>query len=205
MSPSLPTFYPVMPDTDWVELVLKAGAKLVQLRLKNTPPRKRETEIRRALTLAEQYKASLVINDYWQEAIEYGGRFIHLGQEDLAAADLAAIKSAGLRLGISTHDKQELRQALAAEPDYIALGPIWETRLKKMKWAPQGLQRVREWAELIYPLPLVAIGGITLERAPLVIEAGATSAAVVTDIITHPDPYQHAQNWIAALCPRVAS
>ena len=87
--------------------------------------------------------------------------------------------------------------ALAAGPDYVALGPIWETRLKVMKWAPQGLARIADWKRRIGPLPLVAIGGITPERAVAVVDAGAQSVAVITDFITHPDPKARIATWLA--------
>ena len=127
-----------------------------------------------------------------------GADYVHLGQEDLAAADVAAIKQAGLKLGISTHSEEELAIALAAKPDYVALGPIYETRLKVMKWAPQGLERIREWKRRIGSLPLVAIGGITPERAPGVMAAGADSVAVITDFVTHPDPEARIREWVAS-------
>ena len=78
---------------------------------------------------------------------------------------MPAIQAKGVRLGISTHSDEELAIALAAKPDYVALGPIYETRLKVMKWAPQGLDRIADWKTRIGGLPLVAIGGITPERA----------------------------------------
>src|SRR5690606_27690672 len=125
-----------------------------------------------------------------------GADYVHLGQEDLAAADVQALKARGVKIGISTHTVEELETALAAEPDYVALGPIWETRLKVMRFAPQGLDRIREWKARIGSLPLVAIGGITPERAPSVIEAGARSAAVITDFFTHPDPEARIRTWL---------
>jgi thiamine-phosphate pyrophosphorylase len=120
-----------------------------------------------------------------------------LGQEDLAAADVAAIKAAGLKLGVSTHDERELDIALAVDPDYVALGPVWETRLKVMKWAPQGLERVRRWKQRIGPIPLVGIGGITPERADSVLAAGADSCAVITDFVTHAEPAARIVEWVA--------
>jgi thiamine-phosphate pyrophosphorylase len=139
----------------------------------------------------------LIVNDHWQAAIDEGADYIHLGQEDLAAADLAAIRAAGLRFGISTHDEAELETALAAKPDYVALGPIYETKLKAMKWAPQGLARVTQWRRRIGTLPLVAIGGITPELAGGVLAAGASSLAVITDYITNPDPELRIKTWLA--------
>jgi thiamine-phosphate pyrophosphorylase len=101
-----------------------------------------------------------------------------------------------VRIGLSSHSPEELEIALAAGPDYIALGPIWETRLKAMKWAPQGLERIGEWKRRMGAIPLVAIAGITVERAPLVLKAGADSAAVITDFITHADPEARVRQWL---------
>ncbi|MEP0507933.1 MAG: thiamine phosphate synthase, partial [Aurantimonas coralicida] len=123
------------------------------------------------------------------------------GQEDLAEADRAAIRAAGLKLGVSTHDSAELAVALAAEPDYVALGPVWQTKLKVMKWAPQTPERLGVWRQRIGDLPLVAIGGITVERLPLVFAQGADSAAVVTDVTRAADPEARAREWLAATAP----
>ncbi len=191
-------FYPVLPDIDWLDRLVPRGVRFVQLRLKDAPEDEVRRQITRAMALCARHDAQLVVNDYWRAAIELGADFVHLGQEDLAAADVPAIRAAGIRLGVSTHDRDELAKALAVQPDYIALGPIYETKLKKMKWAPQGLERIGEWKAAI-PCPLVAIGGITVERLPSVLAAGADSIAVVTDLITHPDPEARTREWLAAL------
>ncbi len=191
-------FYPVLPDITWLERLVPLGVRFVQLRLKDAPQDEVRRQITRALELCSEHGAQLVVNDYWREAIELGADFVHLGQEDLAAADLPAIRAACIRFGISTHDRAELAAALAAGPDYVALGPIYETKLKVMKWAPQGLDRVRAWKAAI-PCPLVAIGGITVERAPEVLAAGADSIAVVTDLVTARDPEARTRQWLAVL------
>ena len=126
---------------------------------------------------------------------------MHLGQEDLADADLSAIRQAGLRLGLSTHDHRELATALEANPDYVALGPVYQTILKKMKWAPQGLERLAEWKKRVGQRPLVAIGGLNPERLAGVFDHGADSAAVVTDIIRNADPEARTRDWLAATAP----
>lgn len=190
-------FYPVVPDATWVARLAPLGVKTIQLRLKGASDREIRRQIAASLELCEENGCQLIVNDYWRQAIELGADYIHLGQEDLAAADLPAIKRARLQLGISTHDHDELDIALKAEPDYVALGPIYETKLKKMKWQPQGLERISEWKALI-TCPLVAIGGITVERAAEVFEAGADSIAVVTDIITHADPEARVREWLVA-------
>jgi len=197
----LDPFYLIVDSSAWIERLVPLGVKLVQLRIKEMDEAALREEIRRARKICAGHDCQLIVNDYWRLAIEEDCDFVHLGQEDLATADLAAIKRAGLRLGLSTHDDAELATALAAEPDYIALGPIYPTILKKMKWAPQGLDRIAEWKERLAPLQLVAIGGLTPERISGVFERGADSAAVVTDILLNPDPEARTRVWIAATAP----
>lgn len=197
---ALDPFYPVLPDAAWVARIAVQGAKFIQLRIKDMPPHAIKVEIARSLEVASAHRCQLVVNDYWREAIDLGADFVHLGQGDLAGADIAAIRAAGIKLGISTHDLAELDTALAAAPDYVALGPIYPTKLKAMPWAPQGLARIAEWRSKIV-CPLVAIGGITLERGSGVLAAGASSAAVVTDIVMSDDPEQRTRDWIAATDP----
>jgi thiamine-phosphate pyrophosphorylase len=197
---TLDPFYPILPDTDWLKRLLPLGLKLVQLRIKDEPPETVRAEIATSTQLCRAHGCQLVVNDYWREAIEAGADFVHLGQEDLASADLASIKRAGIKLGISTHNEGELTTALKAEPDYVALGPIYETKLKQMPWAPQGLARVAEWRNKARR-PLVAIGGIALETVASVLEAGASSAAVITDIVTNLNPEERTRSWIAATSP----
>jgi thiamine-phosphate pyrophosphorylase len=194
----LDPFYPILDSADWIARLLPCGLRLVQLRVKDRPREDIRREIAAAKALCDRAGAQLIVNDYWQEAIDLSCDFIHLGQEDLARADLAAIRRAGLRLGISTHDEAELAHALDAEPDYVALGPIYPTILKQMKFAPQGLDRIGEWKRRIGAIPLVAIGGITLARVEGVLAAGADSAAVVTDITLNADPEQRTRDWVKA-------
>ncbi len=194
----LDPFYLIVDSADWIERLVPLGVKLVQLRVKDRSEAELRQEIRRSKAVCLAYGCQLIVNDYWQLAIEEACDFIHLGQEDLADADLDAIRRAGLKLGVSTHDVAELDTALAVTPDYVALGPVWPTILKKMKWQPQGVERVADWKRRIGTLPLVAIGGITAERAPLVLDQGATAAAVVTDITLHQNPEMRTRQWLAA-------
>jgi thiamine-phosphate pyrophosphorylase len=196
----LDPFYPLIPDTKWLERLLPLGIKLVQLRIKDEPPGVIRAEIGNAMALCAAHGCELVINDYWRDAIDAGASFVHLGQEDLAAADLRAIRGANIKIGVSTHSHEELDQALAAAADYVALGPIYATTLKAMPWAPQGLPRLSDWRARI-ACPLVAIGGITFGRAPIVLAAGADSVAVITDIVTSQDPEARVKNWIEATAP----
>jgi thiamine-phosphate pyrophosphorylase len=197
MPDGLDLFYPIVPDLAWLKRLVPLGVRTIQLRLKDAPPERVRREIADSLELCRRHRCQLIVNDYWREALDLGADYIHLGQEDLAAADLDAIQAKRVRLGISTHSLEELDTALAAKPTYIALGPIYETRLKAMKWAPQGLARITDWKARIGGLPLVAIGGITPERAPAVAAAGADSIAVITDFFTNPDPEARVREWLA--------
>ncbi|ESZ14408.1 MULTISPECIES: thiamine phosphate synthase [unclassified Mesorhizobium] len=192
----LDPFYLIVDSAAWIERLAPLGVRLVQLRVKNLAEAALRAEIRKAKALCARYKCQLIINDFWRLAIEEDCDFIHLGQEDLQAADLTRIRAAGLRLGLSTHDHLELETALAARPDYIALGPVYSTILKQMKWAPQGLKRLGEWKRRIAPTPLVAIGGLNPDRIEGVFGAGADSAAVVTDITLDADPEARTREWV---------
>ncbi|MEK1929657.1 MAG: thiamine phosphate synthase [Pararhizobium sp.] len=192
----LDPFYLIVDSADWIDRLVPFGVKLVQLRMKDCAETELRESIRRAKATCAAHGCQLIVNDYWQLAIDEGCDFVHLGQEDLAVADLAAIRAGGLKLGLSTHDDTELETALAAEPDYVALGPVWPTILKKMKWAPQGLDKLGNWKARIGGLPLVAIGGINADRIDRVFAHGADSAAVVTDITLNADPEARTLEWI---------
>jgi thiamine-phosphate pyrophosphorylase len=195
---SLPRVYPIVDSAAWVQRLAPLGVRLLQLRIKDQPASWVAEQIVAARGLCRAAGIQLVINDYWQQALQLGCDFVHLGQEDLAAADLPALRRAGVRLGVSTHDEAELEQALAVQPDYVALGPVYPTTLKVMPWKPQGLARVGQWKRRLGALPLVAIGGITLARLPDVLAVGADAAAVVSDIVTAANPEAQAQRWLAA-------
>jgi thiamine-phosphate pyrophosphorylase len=193
----LDVFYPIVPDAGWLARLVPLGVRTVQLRIKDAPRDEVARQIATSLEVVRAHGCQLIVNDYWREAIDAGADWVHLGQEDLAAADLAAIKAAGMRIGISTHSEAELEIALAAAPAYVALGPVYETKLKAMKWAAQGLDRVRQWKARVGDKPLIAIGGITPQRAPAVLAAGALSVAVITDFMTAPDPERRVRDWLA--------
>ena len=192
----LDPFYLIVDSAAWIERLIPLGVRLVQLRIKDMDEDLLRAEIRKARALCARHNCQLIINDHWRLAIEEGCDFVHLGQEDLQSADLAQIRAAGTGLGLSTHDHAELQTAMAAKPDYIALGPVYPTILKKMKWAPQGLERISEWKSRVAPTPLVTIGGLNPDRLGGVFDAGADSAAVVTDITLNPDPEARVNEWI---------
>ncbi|ODT96784.1 MAG: thiamine-phosphate diphosphorylase [Rhodanobacter sp. SCN 67-45] len=193
---AFPAFYPIVDSADWVGRLAPLGVRLLQLRIKEQPPELIRREVRAALAICRARHVQLAVNDHWQIALDEGADFIHLGQQDLLAADLPAIRARGVKLGISTHDHAELERALALAPDYVALGPIYPTTLKAMPWAPQGLPRIGEWKRRIGARPLVAIGGITLERAAGCFDAGADSVAMVSDVTRHPDPTLRVTDWV---------
>lgn len=198
---SLDPFYLIVDSSEWLTRLLPLGVKLVQLRVKDRPEAEARAEIVRARDLCRAAGAQLVVNDYWRLAIDEGCDFVHLGQEDLAGADVAALRRHGISLGVSTHDDAELDRALAVSPDYVALGPVWPTLLKEMKFGPQGLDRLTIWKKRVGDIPLVAIGGITPGRACLALAAGADSACVVTDILRAQDPASRTVEWITMTAP----
>ncbi|MFV1441793.1 thiamine phosphate synthase [Phaeobacter sp. JH20_36] len=194
-------FYLIVGHVSQLELLVPHGVRLVQLRLKDLPEPEIRRQIARARDFCAVHGAQLVVNDYWQAALDLNCSFVHLGQEDMDTADFEALRRKGVRFGLSTHDEAELERALAHGPEYVALGPVYETLLKQMKWAPQGLDRVRRWKAMAGDTPLVAIGGLTPERLPGVFAAGADSAAVVTDIQQAANPEARTLEWIRA-CAR---
>jgi thiamine-phosphate pyrophosphorylase len=191
-------FYPVVDSVAWVSRLAKLGVGTVQLRAKDLDDDDALMLVRDALNAIKGTATKLVVNDYWRAAIEAGAQHLHLGQEDLADADIDAIRIAGLTLGVSTHDDDELANALRVKPDYVALGPIFFTTLKSMRFAPQGIPKITEWKKRIGSIPLVAIGGIKLEHAADIFAAGADSIAVVSDVTQNADPDARVGAWLDA-------
>jgi len=194
----LDRFYPIFDHPDWLARMLPLGVKLVQMRIKDLPADETRAALQRSKQLCDAAGAIMVVNDFWEMAIDLDCDWIHLGQEDLDDADMVAIRRAGLKIGISTHDEDELDRALAEQPDYVALGPVYPTILKKMKWVEQGLDRVQHWKNHIGELPLVGIGGMTIDRAAGVYAAGADIVSVVTDITFNEHPENRLTGWIKA-------
>ena len=191
-------FYPVVDSIAWVARLTRLGVGTIQLRAKNLDHADALRIVREALAVTRGTSTRLVVNDYWRAAIEARAEHVHLGQEDLTDADVKAIRAAGLSLGISTHDDAELKAALAAEPDYVALGPIFPTTLKAMRFAPQGVAKITEWKKRIGRILLVAIGGIKFEQAADIFAAGADSIAVVSDVTQNADPDARVRQWLGA-------
>lgn len=192
--------YPVVDTVEWIARLLEGGVKTLQLRVKDLPDEEVEPAIIEAIALGKKYQARLFINDYWHLAVKHQAYGVHLGQEDLDTADLAVIRQAGLRLGVSTHDDTEMARAVAVNPSYIALGHIFPTQTKDMPSAPQGLEELsRHIKQLDGRFPTVAIGGISIERAPSVLDCGVGSIAVVS-AITQAADWRAATAELLALC-----
>ena len=195
---TLDRFYPIFDNLSWLQRMVPLGIKLVQFRCKTLGGAQLSDAISRSKSICDSYGCVLVVNDYWQIAIDTGCSFVHLGQEDLDNADVPALRRAGIRLGISTHDAGELERALSLMPDYVALGPVYPTILKQMKWHEQGLEKVAEWKQRVGAVPLVGIGGMSVERAEGVFKAGADIVSVVTDITLNSAPEVRVQQWLEA-------
>ena len=182
--------YPVVDSVDWIARLLDWGVSTLQLRIKDPQATDLEQQIQQAIELGRRYQARLFINDYWQLAIKHGAYGVHLGQEDIQTADLDALRQAGLRLGISTHDAAELAEALALKPSYVALGHIFPTQTKEMPSQPQGLINLAAAVKQAGSTPTVAIGGISEERVADILATGVGSVALVSAISKASDPEQ---------------
>lgn len=187
--------YPVVDSVEWLRKLLPLGIDHIQLRIKHLSGSSLESEIQAGIILAKSYQAKLFINDYWQLAIQYGAYGVHLGQEDLDTADVAAIHAAGLRLGISTHCYYEVARAHTFQPSYIACGPVFPTTSKEMKFAPLGLQALARWRRTLQ-YPLVAIGGIDARNIRNVYAAKIDGAALISAITKAADPVSAAQELL---------
>ncbi|MXZ81414.1 MAG: thiamine phosphate synthase [Gammaproteobacteria bacterium] len=197
----LDPFYPILQSSGWMRRLVPRGVRLVQLRIKSEDVGAVRKEIAESLEICRQHDCLLIVNDHWRLAIELGCEAVHLGQEDLDGADLEAIAEAGIGIGVSTHSPDELDRALSVRPHYVALGPIYPTVLKKMPWAPQGLERIAKWKSRTGALPLVAIGGLNPERARAALEHGADIVSVVTDITLNPKPERRLEKWLEITRP----
>jgi hydroxymethylpyrimidine kinase/phosphomethylpyrimidine kinase/thiamine-phosphate diphosphorylase len=190
--------YAIVDSADWVDRVLAAGVKTVQLRIKDGAYPRLRDEIRRAVAASELFRAQLFVNDHWRIAIEERAYGVHLGQEDIANADLEQIANAGLRLGVSTHAYWEVCRAWAHTPSYIACGPIHQTAVKAMPWIPQGNANLGYWCNLL-PLPVVAIAGMDPTRTREARELGAAGVAVLSGITAATDPEGAVDTYVRSI------
>lgn len=187
-------FYPIVDSVMWIKKLINWGVTSIQLRIKNHPADLHE-QISQACQLCAKNRVQLFINDEWELAIKYGAYGVHLGQEDLNKCDLTRLQKSGLRLGISTHSYSELAWAMSVQPSYIALGPIFQTYSKPMRFAPQGFTVLRRWRELV-SCPLVAIGGITLENVSAVLSCGVDGISVISALTQAKEPQAICQQFL---------
>ena len=184
------TIYPIVDNLEHLKKLFDTGASLIQFRVKDKSQSDVFDLVKRAVKLSQKYSFSkLIINDYWEAAIECGAFGVHLGQEDIKYADLSTLRSSGLRLGISTHSFWEVSCALHLSPSYIACGPIFQTRVKKMPWLPQGIRNLSYWVRIL-PKPLVAIGGINLSNLESVKKTGVEIISLINGISSAVSPQQ---------------
>jgi len=188
-------FYPIVDDFNWVKKLILLGVKTIQLRIKNASQEKLIEQTKLSIEFAKQHHAALFINDYWELAIELNAYGVHLGQEDLDQTDLIRIQESGLRLGISTHSDSEIARARAYQPSYIAVGPIYPTTTKVMSFAPQGLEKLSRYRKT-FSCPMVAIGGMTLERLPQVLQTGVDGIAVISAITKADNLEAEIKKWL---------
>ena len=179
--------YAIVDSAAWIERLLAAGARTLQLRIKDGTPQHLSQEVRRSVQAARAAGAQLFINDHWQLALEHGAYGVHLGQEDIATADIAALRTAGMRLGISTHSVWEVSRAMALRPSYIACGPIHATTTKAMPWRPQGTDNLAYWCSVVRA-PVVAIAGMDEVRSQHAVRGGAAGVAVLRGIVQAAEP-----------------
>ena len=192
-------FYPVVPTADWVQRLLGWGVRTVQLRIKAADHSLAEidAQVQAAVEAGREVPgAQVFINDHWKLALAHDAYGVHLGQEDLNIADIEALRRAGLRLGLSTHTPAELARAHAVQPSYLAIGPIYPTTLKVMPYAPVGLAQLAQWVPQAAPYPVVAIGGISLDRLSGVLACGVDGVAVVSAVTLADDPAQAARDGL---------
>jgi thiamine-phosphate diphosphorylase len=185
------------------EAALRGGAQVIQVRMKGATSRALyEAVVQVARTVRRVPKARLVVNDRLDVGLAVDADAVHLGQGDLAPADArAALRAAGRRLvyGISTHDLSEARAAEAEGAAYIGFGPLFATRTKTDALAPRGLGDLAEVCAAV-SIPVIAIGGITIENAKSAADAGASGIAVISAVAGAAD-METAVRSLAALVP----
>ena len=174
---------------------LRGGARLLQVRVKSGTSTSFLTLAEDIVALAREYHATVIVNDRADIARMCGAAGVHVGQDDLTPADARAVLGSGL-IGVSTHDESQIEEAMLSVADYIAVGPIFDTVTKETGYGARGLELVRRAAGR--GKPIVAIGGVTLERAPAVIAAGASAVAVIGDVLGE-DPEARVRAYVHAL------
>ncbi len=208
MAFGLPKLYPItdrllsgLSHAEQVARLCEGGARLVQLREKVLPPRELYAEVFEALKVAGTFGAKLIVNDRVDVALGAGADGVHLGQDDMPPETARALVGAGRVVGFSTHGVEQASEAARLPVDYIAIGPVFSTKSKENPDPVVGLEGVRRVRAAVGDsVRLVAIGGITAERAREVLEAGADSVAVISALVSEPSEIaRRTREFIAAL------
>jgi thiamine-phosphate pyrophosphorylase len=187
-----------VPETECAQRLAAAGVRLLQYRNKQASARELFESSRRLSSLLIPQSVTFVVNDRADVALASEASGVHVGQEDLGAGAARSVIGVGKLLGVSTHNLDQFKDAVRTSADYVAVGPVFRTSTKANPDPVVGIELIRRLRRLTEK-PIVAIGGITLERAAEVIQAGADSVAVIRDILLAPDPGQRARNYIELL------
>ena len=190
--------YPIVDRAAWVDRLTRCGVDMIQIRVKDMTGEALEREITEAVAIAKRTNCRLYVNDHWQLALKLKAYGVHIGQDDLPTTDLVALQAAGVRLGLSTHGYAEIARSLAVLPSYLAIGTLFTSPSKSFAHDPLGLDRFATMRRLV-PVPVVAIGGITLERAHDVREAGADGIAVISDVTKATNVEARVKAWLTRL------
>ena len=177
---------------------LHGGARVIQLRAKHLPSARFLEHADAMVRAAEPYAAAIVINDRVDVALLSGAAGAHVGQDDALPSDARRLLGADALIGHSTHTVAQIEAAAAEPVSYIAIGPVFGTATKATGYEPVGLAMVAEAVRRSRGVPVVAIGGITLDTAPDVIAAGASSVAIITDLLSG-DPAARTAAYVRAL------
>ena len=183
---------------DCAQELAAAGVRLLQYRNKSASARELLETSRELVSSLESSRTALIVNDRPDVAALAGAKGVHVGQDDLDAAQARGVVGKEMWVGTSTHSLEQFRRAAATSADYIAVGPIFTTTSKANPDPVVGVELIRE-VRALTDKPIVGIGGITLERAKAVIDAGADSVAVISDILLAKNPSERARQYLDVL------
>jgi thiamine-phosphate pyrophosphorylase len=187
-----------IPETECAQKLADAGVHLLQYRNKAASPRELFESSRKLISLLAPLKVSVVVNDRADVSALAGADGVHVGQEDLDVEKARQVVGRKKLVGTSTHNLEQFQRAAASSADYIAVGPIFPTGTKSNPDPVVGTELIRK-VRLLTDKPIVAIGGITLEHAAGIIESGADSVAVISDILRADEPGMRARQYIDLL------
>jgi thiamine-phosphate pyrophosphorylase len=186
------------PATETARKLIDAGVQVLQFRAKNAPAKEMLVRARELANIAREARVHFFMNDRADVAYLTGAHGVHVGQDDLGVEEARAVVGPDAWVGFSTHSVEQFEKAARTSADYIAVGPIFATTSKANPDPVVGLELIRR-ARRMTEKPIVAIGGITLERAAAAIEAGADSVAVISDILGAEDPAERARQFLQRL------